>query len=71
VATLNSITLEAVLAAIAEYDRIGQEEFLHRYRFASARQYVLVYKSKRYDSKAIAGVARPPAGKDRADRQGV
>jgi 5-methylcytosine-specific restriction protein A len=55
--SLNGITREAVLAAIAEYDRLGQEEFLNRYGFDRARQYVLVHDGKRYDSKAIVGVA--------------
>jgi hypothetical protein len=54
---LRDITRDAVLAAIAEYDRLGQEEFLHRYGFERARQYVLVHDGKSYDSKAIVGVA--------------
>jgi hypothetical protein len=55
--SLNDITREAVLAAIAEYDRLGQEEFLTLHGFDRARQYVLVHEGKRYDSKAIVGVA--------------
>lgn len=51
------ITSEAVLAAIAEYDQLGQEEFLHRHGFDRARRYVLLHDGKRYDSKAIVGVA--------------
>lgn len=54
---LGAITRGAVLAAIAEYDQLGQEEFLRRYGFDQARQYVLVHDGKRYDSKAIVGVA--------------
>jgi 5-methylcytosine-specific restriction enzyme A len=54
---LSEVTREAVLAAVAECDRLGQAAFLERYGFAPARQYVLVYDGKRYDSKAIAGVA--------------
>ena len=54
---LGDITREAVLAAIAEYDQLGREEFLHRYGFDRARRYVLVNDGKRYDSKAIVGVA--------------
>jgi hypothetical protein len=54
---LGDITREAVLAAVAEYDRLGQEEFLYRYGFDRARQYVLLHEGKWYDSKAIAGVA--------------
>jgi len=54
---LGDITREAVLAAIARYDQLGQEEFLSRYGFDRARQYMLVHEGKRYDSKAIVGVA--------------
>jgi 5-methylcytosine-specific restriction enzyme A len=54
---LGDITREAVLAAIVEYDQLGQEEFLRRYGFHPARDYVLVLDGRRYDSKAIAGVA--------------
>ena len=54
---LGDITREALLATIAEYDRRGQEEFLRRYGFDRARQYVLVHDGKCYDSKAIVGVA--------------
>jgi hypothetical protein len=55
--SLTDVTREAVLAAMAEYDQLGQEEFLHRYGFDRARQYVLVHDGKRYASKAIVGVA--------------
>jgi len=47
----------AVLQAIAEYDRIGQDAFLQRYGFGRARQYYLLHEGRRYDSKAIAGAA--------------
>jgi hypothetical protein len=46
-----------VIAAIGEYDRLGQEEFLEKYHFGRARQYVLQYSGRGYDSKAILGVA--------------
>ena len=48
---------EAVLKAIAEFDRVGRNEFLARYGFGKARAYFLVHEGKRYDSKAITGVA--------------
>jgi 5-methylcytosine-specific restriction protein A len=47
----------AVLAAIEEFDRLGREAFLERHGFGRARGYFLVHDGKRYDSKAIAGVA--------------
>jgi 5-methylcytosine-specific restriction protein A len=47
----------AVLQALAEYDQLGREAFLARYGFGPARSYFLVHNGKRYDSKAIAGIA--------------
>lgn len=47
----------AVLAAIREYDRLGQEAFLQKYGFGPARTFHLIHDSKVYDSKAIAGAA--------------
>ena len=55
--SLRDVTREAVLAAIVEYDRLGQDEFLARYGFAQARAYLLVHDGKAYDSKAIVGAA--------------
>ena len=54
---LNDITGDAVLQALVEYDRLGQEGFLELYGFDRARQYLLVHEGKRYDSKAIVGAA--------------
>lgn len=54
---LSEITRDAALRAIGEYDRLGQDGFLERYGFDRACQYLLVYGGKRYDSKAIVGVA--------------
>jgi MoxR-like ATPase len=54
---LDGLSRDAVLAAIREFDEIGRDRFLERYGYGSARDYVLVHEGKRYDSKAIAGVA--------------
>ena len=54
---LSDITRAAVLRAIEEYDSLGQDDFLERYGFGPARQYVLLHDGNRYDSKAIVGVA--------------
>jgi 5-methylcytosine-specific restriction enzyme A len=48
---------EAVIRAIAEYDRVGAEEFLRANHFGPALTYFVVWDGRRYDSKAIAGVA--------------
>lgn len=47
----------AVLAAIAECDRLGREKFLDHYGFGLAKTWVVLHKGKQYDSKAIVGVA--------------
>lgn len=62
---------EAVLKAIAEFDRLGRDEFLSRHDFGRARSYFLRYDGRLYDSKAIAAVAHgyqwPDRGPLRAD----
>jgi hypothetical protein len=64
--SLNDITREAVLAAVAEFDHLGREAFLRKYGFAEARQFFLVLDGRLYDSKAICGAAHrfasPSAG---------
>ncbi|MEV0402978.1 HNH endonuclease signature motif containing protein [Actinoallomurus sp. NPDC050550] len=54
---LSDITREAVLAAVAECDRMGRDAFLDKYGFRRALRYVLRYDGRLYDSKAIAGAA--------------
>jgi 5-methylcytosine-specific restriction protein A len=46
-----------VRAAVAEYDRLGQGEFLTRYGFGRALAYLLIIDGKAYDSKAVLGAA--------------
>jgi hypothetical protein len=46
-----------VLAAIAEYDRLGSREFLSRYSFGRSRAYTMWHGGQEYDPKAILGVA--------------
>ena len=48
---------QSVLQAMEEFDRLGREEFLRKYGFGPAREYVLVHEGKQYDSKAIVGAA--------------
>jgi hypothetical protein len=47
----------AVKKAMDEYDRLGQEEFLKKYGFGEARDFLIDFEGRQYDSKAIAGVA--------------
>lgn len=46
----------AVDAAIAEYDTLGREAFLAKYRFGKGR-WMVIHDGNSYDSKAIVGAA--------------
>lgn len=46
-----------VLRALSEYDRRGADDFLSHHGFESARDYVLIYEKREYDSRAVLGVA--------------
>jgi len=48
---------DAVLSAIAEYDKLGQSEFLSKYGFRKSRSYFLILNNNSSDSKAIIGAA--------------
>jgi 5-methylcytosine-specific restriction protein A len=54
---IRDLTRESVPQDFAEYDQLGSKAFLSRYSFGSAKSYFLAVDGKRYDSKAIAGVA--------------
>jgi len=54
---LRDITREQVLAAVGEYDALGQEAFLAKYGFDRSRAYLLIHEGKTYDSKAVVGAA--------------
>src|SRR5262249_11130921 len=41
----------------AEFDELGRDAFLNRYKFGKARGYFVLHNGQRYDSKAIAGAA--------------
>ena len=62
--TLGSLTREGVLAAVVEFDELGQDEFLRKYGFSKAKSYFLEVGGKLYDSKAIAGAALGMAPRD-------
>lgn len=49
----------AIRAAMAEYDRIGRTDFLEKYGFGKAREYMLrnPENGRLYDSKAVVGAA--------------
>ena len=51
------VTREAVLSALAEFDKLGRAEFLSRYGYGEAVGYYVVHEGRRFDSKAIVGAA--------------
>ncbi|MFD9962615.1 YDG/SRA domain-containing protein [Amycolatopsis sp. NPDC058986] len=55
--SLADIDRQHVLAAIAEYDELGRDEFLAKYGFGRSVRYVVVHEDKDYDSKALVGAA--------------
>jgi hypothetical protein len=55
--SLADISRAAVLAAVAEYDRLGEADFLRDHGFLTARSFPLVHGGRRYDARAIVGVA--------------
>ena len=51
------VTSDGVKRAVEECDKLGRTLFLDKYGYGHARKYHLCYKGRRYDSKAIVGVA--------------
>ncbi len=51
------LTTDAIKKALAEFDQLGREKFLAKYGFGKSRGYFVISNGRRYDSKAIAGVA--------------
>lgn len=48
---------QAVLAAIREYDELGQDRFLKKYGFGPSRKYRVRYEGRLYDVKAVLAAA--------------
>jgi hypothetical protein len=46
-----------VLRAIAEFETVGRDQFLTTHGFGRARRFVVDLEGRRFDSKAIVGVA--------------
>lgn len=60
--TLRDVTRPAVLAAVAEFDRVGRDSFLAAAGFGPAKNYYLDLDGSLYDSKAIVGYAHGISG---------
>ena len=54
---LSDIHREHVLAAIAEFDKLGRKAFLEKYDFGPTRRNWIAYNGKFYDAHPIVGVA--------------
>ena len=52
-----SVTRDAVLRALQEYDRLGPEEFFSEHGFAPTTTYDLMWEDRKYPPKAILGTA--------------
>lgn len=61
---IHDIFAHHVSQAIAEFDQLGRDQFLKQYGFGRARSYWLLHEGRRYDSKAIIGVAHKYARPD-------
>jgi hypothetical protein len=48
---------DAVERAIKEFDMLGREAFLEKYGFGESRDYFILYRGGRYDSKAVIAAA--------------
>lgn len=53
----NRVTRRDVLRAIAEYDRLGPEQFFSQHGFAPTTTYELISDKRRYPPKAVLGTA--------------
>jgi 5-methylcytosine-specific restriction enzyme A len=60
--TFADVNRQAVLAAVAAFDRLGRDKFLEEHGFGPAKAYFLDYNGRLYDSKAIVGVAHGISG---------
>lgn len=54
---IGGITRDSVLAAIGECDRAGRRAFTSWHGYSQSAAYEVAFKGRRYDSKAIVGVA--------------
>jgi len=61
---IEDITRESVLKAITEFDQNGIDATLEKYGFKDAIRYYLIFKDKKYPSKAIIDVAHKYARPD-------
>jgi 5-methylcytosine-specific restriction protein A len=59
---MKDVTHGDVLKAIAEFDDLGREDFLKKYKRGKSTGYFLEHKGREYDSKAILGAAHEHAG---------
>lgn len=59
---MNNLTHEAMLKAIKEFDELTRDRFLEKYKYGRAIEWFIRHEGRRYDAKAIAGVAHKYLG---------
>ena len=65
------VTREHVLAAIDEYDRIGEKAMLNKYGGGPAEQYFLHHNDQLYNQKLIYRVAHQLSGQGALPPEGI
>jgi hypothetical protein len=53
----DKVSSDDVERAIAEYDRLGPDEFFAKHGYGPSRSYELIWQNHRYPHKAILGTA--------------
>jgi hypothetical protein len=53
----NEVSRDDVVRALAEYDRLGAQQFFAEHGFAPTTTYELIWQGRRYPPKAILGTA--------------
>lgn len=48
---------EAVFKAVREFDEVGRDAFLKKYRFGRSSRFILHHEGREYDAKAVIGAA--------------
>ena len=54
---MNKLTRAAVIKAIKEFDELTRDRFLQKHKYGRAKEWFIQHEGRRYDAKAIAGVA--------------
>ena len=50
---ISKLQTKSIEASLAEWDKLGRQEFLERHQLHSAFKYVIVFEGRKYDAKAV------------------